>query len=117
MLQYTDLMDFYYKISFNAHALAHFLIGGSYGRDLFNKMTEVGVFGSTSSATFVSLLLTFPLKGMYRDHYIVPRSGCVVNETDYLSSTCGFDCVDGQDDNVISGMCVLCVSVVCEMCM
>jgi hypothetical protein len=44
MLEYTDMMNYFYDMSFGSHATAHTTLGSVYGCDAMREMLELGFF-------------------------------------------------------------------------
>jgi hypothetical protein len=108
MLEYTNMMDFYYDIQYGPHATTHSLSGGIYGCDQLSPLLDAGYISDETSLKLICSNWIFYMKEFYRYNYISPNSDCVV-EDDIQSSECGFTCGSDTTDmkfnlkNKISG--------------
>lgn len=100
ILDYDDMMDFFFKIAFGPHATVHTLVGGFYGCDMFEPLVEQGYINSKDDANAICSKWIFFLKEFWRYGYITPRSNCVADVNSLESSTCGFDCTAGAEDSI-----------------
>jgi hypothetical protein len=92
ILQYDDMMDFFFDMAYGPHGSSHTILGGFFGCDTFNKMLEKGYIVSTSALYSMCSTWSFTLKELWRGNYITPRTGCTINSQSMESSVCGFDC-------------------------
>jgi len=92
ILQYDDMMDFFFKMQLSPHGATHAALGGIYGCDLFDPLVESGhIFSKSSANSLCSIWFTF-VKEFYRYNYLTPEKNCVVNEKNIEDSLCKFVC-------------------------
>lgn len=91
ILQYTDMMDFFYRSAFGPHATAHTVMAGFFGCDKFLQLSEAGYIKSDLDAYAVCSSWSFFIKECWRNDYVRARKGCTVTD-DINESKCGFDC-------------------------
>ncbi len=102
ILQYDDMMDFFFKVAFGPHATVHTLTGGFYGCDKFQPLVDAGYIKSTDNANEICSLWLFYLKEFWRYGYITPRSGCVADPEKLEEAKCGFDCTEGLESKILT---------------
>jgi len=91
-LQFTDMMDFYYGTSLDAHAETHTLAAGYYGCDVFDTLVDEGYIHDSLSAAAVCSQWSFFLIKYWRSGYVDAKSDCIVNTENINDSECGFIC-------------------------
>jgi len=86
VLQYDDMMDFYYQISYDPHGPVHVLTGGIYGCDLLDTLVDGGYI---TDRNYMCGFWGFILKELFRAGHITPNSGCTPSAV-LEESSCGF---------------------------
>ena len=96
ILEYTSLSDFLMETGDDPHSSAHSLVGGLYGCDLFRPLMFAGFIQGHTDLMTICGKWSFIMKEMYRNNYVAPYDNCTINEDDYVSSECGFECTDNS---------------------
>ena len=96
ILEYTDMMDYFYEISLTPHGSAHTTIGGLYGCDAMNYLTDMGVFSSSNSQHSACADMANVIKEIYRYGYVDVPTGCELNSTDPSTTNCSYSCVGDE---------------------
>ena len=96
MLEYDDMMDYFYDIQYGPHATTHSLTGGIYGCDLMKPLLEAGYINDEKALKTICSSWLFYVKEFYRYDYISPKTDCVVAD-DIQSSECGFTLNDEME--------------------
>jgi hypothetical protein len=102
ILQFDDMMDFFYNMAGGPHADAHAVLGGYYGCDTFNKMLEKGYIVSISALYNLCAGWFSTLQDLWRNNYISPHTNCTIDSEDIQRSSCGFECI--SVDLAVEGM-------------
>eukprot|EP01038_Epipyxis_sp_PR26KG_P004980 gene4980-6963_t len=92
ILQYDDMMDFFFKMQLTPHGATHAALGGIYGCDMFDPLVESGHIYSKAAANEICSLWFTYTKEFYRYNYLTPEKNCVVNSENIQESACGFIC-------------------------
>jgi hypothetical protein len=93
MLEYTDLMEYFYDISFGSHGTAHTTIGGIFGCDAMEDMVTQGFIANKEALYNACSYMGNAIKESYRQGYLDVQKDCTVDADDYTSSTCTFKCL------------------------
>lgn len=101
ILQYTDMMDYFYRSAFGPHATTHTVLSGFYGCDKFLSLSKNGYIKSDLDAYAVCSSWSFFIKECWRNNYIIAKKDCVVND-DIDSSKCGYSCNPSTTKNLTS---------------
>lgn len=96
-LQQTDLTTFTQTIEAGPHAKTHVKLGGVFGCDLLYTMYEKGLIKSLQNFQDMCGNWAFSLKEFWRDNFLIPNTGCSIDEDSINDSSCGFECNDPDD--------------------
>lgn len=101
-VQMTSMTDFFDIAPFAPHASTHGAVGGVYGCDVFDPLTEAGVIVDFTSQKKLCKKWSIIMKELYRADMITPKTGCSASSYNMSGISCGFEC--GESDSEISSM-------------
>jgi hypothetical protein len=90
----SEMMDFFYDMSFAPHASGHTVYGGVYGCDEIEYWVEMGLVKNTTMQQKACTVLMANMKILYRQGVIEVEKDCTVDEEDSDNSSCNFICRD-----------------------
>ncbi len=92
ILEYTDLMDYFYEISFGPHGTAHTTYGGVYGCDALADWVTDGIVSGEEDLQEVCSYMGNTIKELFRYGYTDSPKNCTLNTTNYANAACYYEC-------------------------
>lgn len=92
LLEYKTFQEFLHWSPYAPHGSTHGSIGGIFGCDALDSMTERGYLRDQEGQRDLCKNWIFYLKELYRAGTLSPRKECAMNAKDASLSSCGFEC-------------------------
>ena len=92
ILEYTDMMSYFYQMSYGPHGTAHITYGGIFGCDALDHWVTDGIIADADSQLLACSKMGNIIKEFYRHGFVNPPTSCTLNEADYTASDCLFTC-------------------------